>query len=194
MRPPMTRSWSSMPRPDPTPPSAAQALCPKIIPARPAPMKPPMRPDMKGCRCMKLGAPRAGEGATEPGRVALGEDGDGAGVALRSMGFAELLSEVREPRLPWLDPLPARASASAGASAINSDSTSASDQRRRLVGRLPDEIVTVLLPGTVSRPLLYRYCGDFDRRGGGNCGGAEVAAPRHRTNGEGRRAAAHLDL
>src|SRR4051794_28151394 len=100
--------------------SAAYALWPNSMPARPAPMNPPIRPVMNGWRWKKpppaTGAAGAGRGtacgAVRPGLGAV------FGVTLRSIGLdIGEDSWVREPRLPWLLLLPAAASARVGASA-----------------------------------------------------------------------------
>ena len=99
------------PRPPPKPP-------PNIMPNRPAPSMPPIRPERNGLRAMKP------PGCGAAGVAAVFADFC-AGVVLRSTGFAlgavwvgAGAWSVLPPRLPELEPAPARASAKAGATMI----------------------------------------------------------------------------
>ena len=102
------------PRPPPKPP-------PNSMPNRPAPSMPPIRPERNGLRAMNP------PGCGVAGVAAVFADfcAGCCGVVLRSTGFAlgavwvgAGAWSVLPPRLPELEPAPARASANEGATTI----------------------------------------------------------------------------
>src|SRR5258708_32291859 len=112
-----------MPAPPPRPPEKPP---PNIMPNRPAPSMPPIRPEKNGLRAMN--PPDCGAAVAWAAVAGLGADC--VGVALRSMGFAlgavwvgAGAWPVLLPRLPELGPAPARASATECATLISAAST-----------------------------------------------------------------------
>src|SRR6266851_604818 len=161
---PMISTVSNPPNTWPRPPMPPPRLLNSI-----EPRKPPASPLMNGWRWKKL-PPIAPAPAPAP---ASGLVADGVWVMLRESGAAPLLSKVRVPRLPMLEPppleeLPARASARLGASASVRQKNSGSRMRHCTMcpsrGCAADRLDMIISP---SARLRTPWCLNIGRRRGG---------------------------
>src|SRR6266851_7185264 len=154
---PMISTVSNPPNTWPRPPMPPPRLLNSI-----EPRKPPASPLMNGWRWKKL-PPIAPAPAPAP---ASGLVADGVWVMLRESGAAPLLSKVRVPRLPMLEPppleeLPARASARLGASASVRQKNSGSRMRHCTMcpsrGCAADRLNMIISVRAAKKALVLKY-------------------------------------